>query len=148
MSFIKNMDNRFSFDYRFSVTTKTDDDLISLRKMISEFNERYRKGSRMRGKCLTGSLLRVSIMARGPRAVHARRDYNYPGAARAYDSSLPHQYAEYFDVYVHEDSDAMYYFRKELETGLTRANQRKISDLKYEIMKIEWEAKDKLKLAA
>ncbi len=41
---------------------------------------------------------RVSLKARGPRAIHAIKDGKHP---RAYDQSLPFKYAEKFDVYIH-----------------------------------------------
>lgn len=44
---------------------------------------------------------RVSVMPRGPRAIHAVADGKHP---RAYDQSLPMRHAERVDVYIHTRS--------------------------------------------
>jgi len=46
-------------------------------------------------------------MARGPRARHAKAMGYHP---RAYDQSLPHRFAKYFDVYYHRDTYANWMF--------------------------------------
>ena len=53
------------------------------------------------------TLMRVSCMARGPRARHAKAMGYHP---RAYDQSLPHRFAKYFDVYYHRDTYANWMF--------------------------------------
>jgi len=76
MSFIKNLDKRETFSYRFSVYEKTDEDLIALKKQIKKWNKD------------SIDKKRISLMARGPRI---KNSYN-----------TLHKDAKYFDVYVHD----------------------------------------------
>ena len=75
MSFIKNLENR-TFSYRFSIENKDDEDLISLKKNIKDWNKNHPTNKK-----------RISLMARGP-----RRNNSY---------NTLHKDARYFDVYVH-----------------------------------------------
>ena len=127
-------------DYMFSVKTKDDPMLLALKEDIARHNKWVRDYIREVAKTssiettleyLGGyrSLRRVRLMSRGPRAVYAKLEGLYP---RAYDSFIPHKYAEYFDVYAGEDSHAMYWFRDQISNDLTPGQQRLISKLEME----------------
>ena len=107
-------------DYRFSVTSKDDPMLLALKEDISRHNKeiraRLREDNRKADNDPYNSILRVRLMARGPRAMYAKLDGRY---ARAYDSFIPHKYAKYFDVYAGTDSNAIWRFNYEMENGLT-----------------------------
>ena len=45
---------------------------------------------------------------------------------------------EWFDVYVGDDSTAQYELKRELDTGMTPGELRKISKLDHEIMMIKF----------
>ena len=74
-------------------------------------------------------------MPRGPRAEAAEAMYR---SRRAYDSYLPMGLGEWFDVYVGDDSTAQYELKRELDTGMTPGEMRKISKLDHEIMMIKF----------
>ena len=132
--------------YKFTVTGKDAIALQNVKAQIKEHNARIRARARSRGEFKPDwnknwtSLLRVKLQARGPRAIHARKDHG-PNRARAYDCSLPHRYATHFDVYVLQDTSANWILRREIETGQSPALQRKIDALKWEATKLEWQAK-------
>ena len=136
--------------YVFSVISKDDPGLVALRAEVKRHNKTSRKLLReyweSRGKmpdvcdgCY--SIQRVSIMARGARAKWAKKDGLYP---RSYDSSLPHKYAEYFDVYRNIDSYAMYNFRREQSEGFSLHQLKKLDDAAYAISNVRWEQVHKL----
>jgi hypothetical protein len=151
MSFICNFDNRSTMAYRFSVYTKDDKDLIALKERVKKNNELVRTRSRKHG-FVYGEILRIRLMSRGPRRIWAKQDFDHPsyysGTFGQYDAYLPHRYAEYFDVYVDQDSDAEDVLRTELKTGMTRSMQQKKSRLEFEARMIEWEGKQRLREAA
>ena len=60
---------------------------------------------------------------------------------RAYDSYLPMGLGEWFDVYVGDDFTAQYELKRELETGMTPGELRKISKLDHEIMMIKFKGR-------
>jgi hypothetical protein len=133
-------------DYRFSIVTKQDPDLINLKLDVAKYNAAVRKDvrefaehyspKRTRKYMEYRPLHRIRIMARGARAFWAKQD----GAGfGAYDSSLPHKYAEYFDVYRGEDSHAMYYFREQIELMITPSQQRLINSLSDEAFALKLE---------
>lgn len=132
--------------YKFTITGKDAPALAVLKEQIREHNKRIRERARSRGEFSPDwnknwtSLLRVKLQARGPRAIHARADFG-PNRARAYDCSLPHRYATHFDVYVLQDSSGNWSLKREIETGQSPGVQRKIDKLKFEAMKLEWEAR-------
>ena len=75
--------------YRFSNTSRKDDALKRLKKIVKAHNKNLTYGDK----------LRVRVMGRGPRAMWARSE----GLdARAYDCYLPLDKATYFDVYVNK----------------------------------------------
>lgn len=127
MSYIKNIGNRSTNgSYKFSVDTLDDVDLQELRKSIAKHNEEARTIARKynRSDC---NLLRVTIMGRGPRK-HGK--YNY-------QSYLPQRFAQYFDVYVNEDTQAKYFYRREYETGLSMSELRKLDKLESQVWQLK-----------
>jgi small-conductance mechanosensitive channel len=136
MAYIKNVANRTSFAYQFSVDNKQDEDLIALKQRVRERNERireiYRKYNMFDSNC---KLDKVSLMARGPRKHDGRR----------YDSNLPHKYAVYFDVYLSEDRDAIENLRREIKDGYTPSMWRKKRDLEHKIWLIDYDAKTRVR---
>lgn len=117
-----NSDDYRSSAYRGTVTSKEDYSLNEIkrdvrarnknaRKYITEYFNRFGKMPKFM------EIERVQLMARGPRADHAARDFR--GARRAYDQSLPHKYATHFDVYVRRDTHAEYVLQYCLEHNLT-----------------------------
>lgn len=125
--------------YRFSVRSKSDKDLLALKKDVNLRNKFLRANARrMKDKYGTDRALmylkirkleRVKLMARGPRAVWARADMQH---CRAYDSSLPHQYAMYFDVYVLTDWTSQRVLETEIQEGLSPSQQAAIARAGYE----------------
>ena len=110
-----NHENRDSTRYMFSVGEKDNPLLLGLKRKCAAHNKyirsrAYKYGWDMNDSWIT--LMRVSCMARGPRAIHAKAMGYHP---RAYDQSLPHKFAKYFDVYYHRDTYAnwMFNYRKE-----------------------------------
>ena len=73
-------------------------------------------------------------MPRGPRAEAAEAMYR---PRRAYDSYLPMGLGEWFDVYVGDNSTAQYELKRELDTGMTVSEMRKISKLEHDIMMLK-----------
>ena len=127
--------NRTS-DYMFTVTSKDDQNILRLKRDVRIHNKHIRDFTRkMKEKYGVdralkyleySTLRRVRLMARGPRAVHAVADGYF---ARSYDQTLPHKYAESFDVYAGDDSTAMYHFYNEIKDGITQAQQAAISKM-------------------
>lgn len=94
-----------TFDY------EVDADVINLKKSIAINNAQVRKNSRKHGRVI-GTLGRVRIKPRGPR-----------------NSSFYHTLVEeatHFDVYAGEDTEAMHQLRREIDTGLTPGQLRKL----------------------
>ena len=93
----------------------TDPDVANLKKSVSLHNAQVRKASRKHGR-ICGTLGRVRIKPRGPR-----------------NSSFYHtciHEATHFDVYAGEDTEAMYQLGRELDTGLTPSQLRKLDKAK------------------
>ena len=91
-------------DYMGTVTNLHDSDLERIKTNVRIRNREVRNVSRKHGRAI-GTLQRVRIMPRGPRAEAAEAMYR---SRRAYDSYLPMGLGEYFDVYVGDDSTAQY----------------------------------------
>ena len=155
MSFYKICRNPNEFrteDYRFSVLTKSDPDLLALKSDVKKHNAEVRARVRdvleTRGKERAMEYLnlcqlhRVRLMARGARAKHARANGLNP---RAWDSFIPHEYAEYFDVYRGSDSNAMYWFRDQIETGVTPSQRAAIRKAQFAIMAFTMKEERKLR---
>jgi hypothetical protein len=144
MSFICNFGNRETLAYKFSVYTKDDADLIALKKRVRENNELSRGRARRMGTMkYSPKILKVRLMARGPRTIWAKQEQRHP---RTYDAYLPHEYADYFDVYCSEDSEATEALRVEIEEGMTPAMVKKKRDLQVEIWKIDHDARQAVRL--
>ena len=128
--------------YKFSVLSLDDQSLIDLRNNIKIANRNtklhYYKmldkyGSEFAldrlGNNNVFKMLRVVVMARGKRAIHARREGLYD---RAYDSYLPLKYGEYFDVYVLNNREAEMMMRRATQSGLTEKQLRAIDKVERE----------------
>lgn len=139
MSFICNFENRYTDNYKFSVYTKDDPDMLHLKKLIASHNERVRNYVKRFNKMPShiGELKRVALMARGPRQVNG-----VPLHSNAV-TSLRHEYAVYFDVYTASSSEN-YWLQRQIETGLTRSELKKYDTLTHEAMKLEWQGKRRL----
>ena len=132
-------------DYKFTVDSLDDADLLELRRVVRAHNvetrARCRRNKFGRGEYVANQLMRVRIMPRGKRVEAAWDDYK---SRRAYDSYLPMRHGEYFDVYVGTDTTAAYIMQRELQTGLTPGMQAKIDRHQAEIWKIQQEGRDRL----
>ena len=118
-------------DYVFSIKTKDDPMFLALKENIKRHNKDVRARLRREDRKTDGrypyvSIMRTRVMARGPRALYSKLDY---GHGYAYDCSLPHKYAAYFDVYVGSDSHNNYEFNQEIETGLSNAQRNELYKL-------------------
>lgn len=134
MSFICNFGNRETFAYKFSVYTKDDADLIALKKRVRENNELSRRRARRLNTVeYSPKILKVVLMARGPRTIWAKQEQRHP---RTYDTYLPHKYADYFDVYCRADREATEALRMEIEEGMTPTMVKKKRDHEFEIFNI------------
>ena len=120
-------------DYIGTVTNLHDSDLERIKANVRLRNREVRNVSRKHGRAI-GTLQRVRIMPRGPRAEAAEAMCR---SRRAYDSYLPMGLGEWFDVYVGDDSTAQYELQNELSTGMTVSEMRKISKLEYDIMMLK-----------
>lgn len=139
MSFICNFTNRSSGAYKFSVYSKDDPDLLHLKQLVKDKNERLRTYARKHQEIPTwyGELQCVKLMARGSRRLNGKLLHSNA------DSSLRHQYAEYFDVYVHSSYEN-YWLQRELETGMTRSEMNKYDKHMSEARWLEWQGKRRL----
>lgn len=145
MSFICNFNNRSSFAYRFSIYDKTDKDFVALKKLVHENNKRCREFARRFGVVNDYTKLqRIRLMARGPRKIWSMQDYN---CSHAYDQSLPHKYAEYFDVYVDEDLEARADLVREINEGMTKTQYKRILELEHQAQQLRREAKERARAA-
>ena len=108
--------SRHTDAYRFTTDDRNDPAVLALKRQIAAHNKEVRASMRKYGRKFS-KLLRVRFMGRGPRKIHAER---YGKWATRFDSYLPVDLAEKFDVYVHEDNTAMDLMLKELETGMTQ----------------------------
>lgn len=106
-------------------TTKdylNDQDVINLKKSVALGNSATRDNSRRLGR-ITGTLGRVRVKPRGPRC-----------------SSWYHTLVEeatHYDIYAGEDTEAMHQLRRELETGMTPGEMRRVDKLRNEARMIE-----------
>ena len=119
-----NHENRGSTRYMFSVGEKDNPLLLGLKRKCAAHNKyirsrAYKYGWDMNDSWIT--LMRVSCMARGPRAIHAKAMGYHP---RAYDQSLPHKFAKYFDVYYHKDTHANWIFNCNKEERIEKERMK------------------------
>ena len=110
-----NYHNRSSAGYQFSVGRK-DHQLVKQLKIKCAIHNKW-----MRDACIKHNwtmerswqtLKRVTCMARGPRAKHAKALGYYP---RAFDQNLPHKFAQYFDIYYIDDTHNTWMFNNRQE---------------------------------
>ena len=116
-----NGDEFRSVDYRGTVKSKHDPDLLAIKENVRAINKHRRAVIKQHFDRLCEmprycSLMRVQLMARGPRTIPALTEGYSP---RSFDQSLPHKYATHFDVYVREDTYAMWRMEYQLTNGLT-----------------------------
>ena len=134
-----NHEARSSTRYMFSVGNKDNELLLSLKRKCAAHNKYIREMAYkyewdMNDSWIT--LMRVSLKARGPRAIHAKAIGYHP---RSFDQALPHEFARYFDVYYHKDTYNNWVFNckkeekialKQLESELDEMlTQEKAKDL-------------------
>ena len=124
-------------DYMGTVTNLHDSDLERIKANVRLRNREVRNVSRKHGRAI-GTLQRVRIMPRGPRAEAAEAMYR---SRRSYDSYLPMGLGEWFDVYVGDDSTAQHELKRELDTGMSPGELKKVDHLQNEIWKITLEGK-------
>lgn len=127
-------------NYKFTITSKNDPQLIRLKQLVSSHNKRVRSMARRFNTYNSNQLLRVSLMARGK-----RRDKYGRRLHSNCDSNLQHKYASRFDVYIHKDSTGNRELQEEITTGLTTGQQRKIYAAKVARLKQEWHDDDELR---
>ena len=82
MAYLKNLKNRESLAYRFTIIDKTDKELVHLKQLVKQQNKVARKYPRY------NKVMRVRLMARG-------------GARDTGTYCTPHVNATHFDVYVY-----------------------------------------------
>ena len=117
--------------YQFTTTDRNDPRIASLKRKIAFANKLSREATRGFNYSRTvNALWRVRLMPRGPRVEAAWADYR---SRRAYDSYLPQRHGTRFDVYVHHDSTAEWMMRRELDTGLTPGQLRRIDQAQDEL---------------
>ena len=113
-------------EYRGTTTNyKDDEDVKALKKSVRLHNEVVRANSRRLGR-ISGVLRRVRVKGRGPRL-----------------SSFYHTLvseATHFDIYEGEDTEAMYQFQREMDTGMSPGELRRYDKLKMEANQIKWNA--------
>ena len=125
--------------YKFTITSKQDPQLLELKNLVRTHNKAVRSMARRFNQYSSNQLLRVSLMARGP-----RRDKFGRRLHHNCDSNLQHKYANRFDVYIHYDSSGNDELREEIKTGLSSSQQRKIRKTNFEILKFKWDAEAQL----
>ncbi len=130
---------RDTTSYRMTVTSKDDPNLLALKKLIAEQNKQIRNYARQSGRTFDTPIKVVRLMARGKRK-GADGKLLHPNA----QTTLQHQYAERFDVYVNTSWDAQRALEEELRTGMTASEQRKVRNLEHQAFVIKWKAKQKL----
>ena len=121
--------------YRFTTNCKDDDSVIALKEDIARKNKLTRemiRNGRAPVKFWNNqsgiSLLRVRLMARGP-----RRGYDGKPLHSNADCCLNHEFATRYDVYVTEDSTNNHMLQRELDTGLTPGQLRTIDKSNNEL---------------
>ena len=113
-------------EYRGTTTNyKDDEDVKALKKSVRLHNEVVRANSRRLGR-ISGILRRVRVKGRGPRL------------SSFYHTQLDE--ATHFDIYEGEDTEAMYQFRREMDTGMTPGELKKHDKLILAAREIEWKA--------
>jgi len=127
-------------NYKFTIKSKNDPQLLRLKELVSSHNARVRSMARRFNSYTSNQLLRVSLMARGKRRDKYGRRL-HPNC----DSNLQHKYASRFDVYIHKDSTGNRELQEEIKTGLTTGQQRRIHATNFARLKQEWQDDDDLR---
>lgn len=123
--------------YQFTTTDLNDPRIAELKRKIAFTNKLSREATRgWNYNSTVHALWRVRCMPRGGRVEAAWGDYR---SRRAYDSYLPHRHGSRFDVYVHRDTTAEYQMSRELATGLTPGQLRRVDNARDELRKHEAE---------
>ena len=139
--------------YRGSTTDKQDREVLKLKKNI-KMNNKVRRENAFRAierqadygcseeelmKCIdnlfswhVSRLQRVRFMGRGK-----RRNPDGSIVHHNCDSYLNHDYASYFDVYVHEDDESMRILKEKLKREFC-PKYMEIKDLEWEIRKMQY----------
>ena len=129
--------------YQFTTEDRNDPEIKSLKAKIAFANKLSREATRdsaqWSGK--VNALFRVRLMPRGPRVEAAWGDYR---SRRAYDSYLPLRHGTHFDVYVHRDTTAEWMMQREVDTGLSQGQLRRVDRERDELRKQEWEMRKRL----
>ena len=112
-------------DYVGTVKDKNDESLQSLHRSVAIHNKDIRARSRKLGR-IVGTLLRVRIKPRGPRVA-------------SYYHTLTEN-ATHFDIYQGEDTEAMYQFGREMDTGMTPGELKRYDQLRLQANQIKWKA--------
>lgn len=164
MQYKLSKDGTRTSDYRFTVKSKDDENLIALKSQIKTHNKDTRHHCRARKKISRDydKLYKIRIMARGPRKSNEYLTYNdcielnvnpeYYIGRRApligkdgvvhwnQDQSLRHEFGTSFDVYVSEDTRALSLLDDEIQFGITMGKRRQIQELENKIRNIKHKA--------
>ena len=128
--------------YQFTVTDRNDPQIAELKAKIAFVNKLSRSETRgYNYNNVVHPLWRVRLMPRGARVEAAWGDYR---SRRAYDSYLPARHGDRYDVYVHRDTTSEYMMQRELDTGLSPGQLRKIDAAENEVRLAEFEQMKKL----
>ena len=133
--------------YKFTVTSKNDPQLLKLKKLVAEHNATQRSIARKynRSSAMNYNLLRVALYACGPRTYRIKGEPRarllHPNAF----SNLQHKYATSFDVYIHKDRHAEAILDRELTTGLTVSEQRRVDKIENDRILAKLEDENNLK---
>lgn len=131
--------------YQFTTDDKNDPRIAELKAKIAFTNKMSREATRgWNYNSTVHALWRVRLMPRGPRVEAAWGDYR---SRRAYDSYLPIRHGTHFDVYVHRDTTAEWMMRRELDTGLTPGQLKRLDDEQNALRNAEWAMHQRLREA-
>ena len=126
-------------DYVGTIVSEMDSELQKIKENVKRHNKETREVSRRYGRVI-GNLWRVRLMPRGSRVAAVEdiygKEHKY---RRRFDSYLPMDWADSFDVYVGTDSSNTHELKRELDTGMTPGELKRIDKLKNEMWKIEIE---------
>ena len=127
--------------YQFTTTDPKDERILELKRMLKFTNKLSREATRNGWNRTVHALWRVRLMPRGKRIEPAWQDYR---SRSAYYSYLPIRHGSRFDVYVHRDTTGEWMMQRELDTGLTPGQLRRVDRERDELRKQEWEMHKRL----
>ena len=128
--------------FQFTTEDRNDPRISELKNEIKFVNKLSREATRHAYyNKHVHALWRVRLMPRGARVEAAWSDYK---SRRAYDSYLPIRHGTRFDVYVHRDTTGEWMMQRELDTGLTPGQLRRVDRERDELRKQEWEMHKRL----